>query len=98
MILADEKLLKIEAENHPKELGKIEVENVRKMYLYFCWLNMADNIVRARDEKMIDASQANARLTNISKVLSSDASFIEKHVFPRGYTRQPVIEAVSKQW
>lgn len=98
MILFDDKLLKIEAENHPPELGKIDFEDARKMYLYFSWINMADNIVRARDNDLMDHSLADARLSNLSRVLAADSKFIRQHVLPRGYIAQPVIKELTRHW
>jgi hypothetical protein len=77
MVLSDPDLLEIEANNHPPELGKIDANEARKIYLYFCWINMADNIIRARDQGLMDQSLANARLSNLSRVLASDSKFIK---------------------
>ena len=80
MVLADPKLLEIEARNRPPELGKIDLDDARKMYLYFCWVNMADNVVRARDEGLMEKSLADARLSSLSRVLAADSDFIKRHV------------------
>lgn len=59
---------------------------------------MADNIVRARNQGLMDKSLANARLSDLSRVLASDHKLIKQHVLPRGYLAQPVIKELTQHW
>lgn len=94
-VLGDDRLLEMEAENHP--FGEIELEDARKMYRYFLWMNVADNIRRASKAGLLDKNYAEARFTNQARIAFPDREFLEAHVFPRGY-EPDLIEAFRKRW
>lgn len=94
-VLQDDNLLKMEAENHP--FGYMELEDARKMYRYFLWMTVADNLSKSIDKKFLDKSLLETRFANQARVSFPDRKFIEDNVFPRGY-EQDLIDRFRKHW
>lgn len=94
-VLQDDKLLQMEADNHP--YGEIGVEDARKMYRYFVWINIADNMRKSAENNLLDRDLAQSRLDNQARIAFPDRDFLETHVFPRGYEAD-LVEAFRKRW
>lgn len=94
-VLQDDKLLQMEADNHP--YGDIGLEDARKMYQYFLWINVADSLRKAAENGLLDENVAEARFKNQARIAYPDRAFLETHVFPRGY-EPDLIEAFRKHW
>ncbi len=96
LVISNDELAEIERANHP--FGDLSVPDVKKMYFYFLWLNIADNTLRTRDNALIDPELADSRMSNQALVTFSDRNFIEAHVFPRGYENQKICKELRKRW
>ncbi|MFC4215991.1 hypothetical protein ACFP4H_22525 [Pseudophaeobacter arcticus] len=93
-ILGDDNLLEIERENHP--FGTLTLAETKKMYHYFCSLNIARNALVGLNTGHLEVSYANFYINNCANISFKDRDFIRINVFPRGY---PVLRhEIEKRW
>ena len=92
--IADERILSIDAQNHP--FGELSIDEARKMYWYFYFLNSARAAFGAWKADLLDDHYVNAYLNNTANVLHRDRDFVRRNCFTRGYPTLP--DEIERRW
>jgi hypothetical protein len=85
LVLSNEDLQELATENHP--WGKLQKDDIRRMYRYFTYLNIAVNMFEARARGAVDMNKYESHINNTANLTFKDREFIKQHVLPCGYAK-----------
>lgn len=95
MVLESEDLQELEIKSH--RWGKLDKNDVKKMYRYFILFNIAYSCLEARNVNAISKPLYEIKMDHWANVTFDEKGFIKQHVFPRGYGNDLRKEFV-KRW
>ena len=83
LVLENKDLQKLEGQRH--RWGKLDEDDVVKMYHYFIMLNISYSAYECMKRKAISKPVYESKINNTANLTFIDREFILQHVFPRGY-------------